>query len=365
MAVAAAVIITGAALFIYLTKNGKPAEGMIVQNTTIQAVITTSGQLSTQKKQTVYSPLNAQVKKIFVQDGQTVQEGDLLFTLDTQILESELNAALRKLENAQQQVSAQAEEAARKKAELAILQAQTGFAEYSSMQEAIDEYLQQQKLAEAVAVSSDIYPNAELADFEQQVAQLRQAVGKANVYAPMDGEVIFINLSDNTFLPQDAPVLQLYGQNSYTVTMRLQENEYRKVKIGQKVYMDAGVTGTVTNKKNILTPNDDGTLSGEATVTLASRPDSALMARVSVTLELGRAENTPAVPTLWVLHDNNGDYVYLVQERKVQKRYVEMGLSGGKLTQIVNGITQGDRVLNPLKGNYTQGERVNFFVGAG
>lgn len=359
MVILAALVLAATAFFIFRQPR-KEVFGVSVTRKSFTVQLSATGQLTTQSQQTVYAPIGGKVKSIYVQDGQRVNKGELLFALDAGTLTRELDTLQEKVESARVEVAAKNQEIARSRAELAILQAQTGFAEYGSLNEAMEEYLQQQKLTEAIQVSGSIVTEtgAQIMEMEAKIQQLQEAVKSAAVYAPFSGEVVYINLDLNAYLPEATPVLKVFNEAAYRVDVALQENEYKRVKIGQNVIVNGKLAGTVAEKKNVLTQNSKGTLSGEARIDLTEKPDYPLLSKVAMNIVVGKADNVLAVPTLWLLQDEGGDYIFTEKGGRVQKSYVQQGLSQGKLTEITEGLLEGDTVLDPIQSVLQTGMKV-------
>ena len=61
---------------------------------------------------------------------------------------------------------------------------------------------------------------------------------------------------------------------------------------------------------------------------------------------LGKHENVLTLPNQCVLYDEKGNYIYTVNEESIAKKvYVETGYKSDTVTEIVTGITDGDKVI--------------------
>lgn len=80
----------------------------------------------------------------------------------------------------------------------------------------------------------------------------------------------------------------------------------------------------------------------------------------------GRAELT--IPKDVVQTDNNGKYVYVVEEKKgplgnqftVQKRYVTLGKTDASKQVILNGLLGDERIVTESSDPLNEGERVRW-----
>ena len=66
---------------------------------------------------------------------------------------------------------------------------------------------------------------------------------------------------------------------------------------------------------------------------------------VSVNVETGRRDRALAVPNDALLNNQSGSTVFVATDGRVSRRPVSLGLRGVAMTEVTDGLAEGDRVL--------------------
>ena len=77
-----------------------------------------------------------------------------------------------------------------------------------------------------------------------------------------------------------------------------------------------------------------------------------------VMISLGTAENVPTVPIAAVNSDTTGDFVYVVEEGVVVKKYVVTGMTSTEEMEIKNGLQKGEKVITSVDSGIMEGMTV-------
>lgn len=346
------VIITIAVIF---TKKDSQQNIFIVKKDTLQKTVEGTGRLMPYSQVTVYAPLSGKIKEMCVKDGEEVVAGQVLYRIDTTELDSQLTEMKLKLEEYETKLLAELDTAARRKAELAIQLAQSSSMEYGSIKEAIEGYLKQQALNEAIAVSGSlentVAETAEAKVMKSKIRSLENLIASANVTAPISGEVTLGTIEKGSAVAEATPTMVINNTDSLKVRVTLHESEYDDIKIGQKVYVKGGGEGVVSSRKNMLTKDSSGVMLGEFDVVLSKKPEGALLSKVNLTVVTAEIPECLVVPSLWVSKDSGGYYVYVQKKGRTVKTYITIGLDNGEYTQVKSGLEEGDKVVSPLADN--------------
>ena len=67
------------------------------------------------------------------------------------------------------------------------------------------------------------------------------------------------------------------------------------------------------------------------------------------------SEQALAVPAAAVYTDDNGDYVYILEKRKAVKRYVTIGVEGTDSVEIMDGLSDSDKVVTTVLSEDAEG----------
>lgn len=79
---------------------------------------------------------------------------------------------------------------------------------------------------------------------------------------------------------------------------------------------------------------------------------------IDAVIETGTCEDALLVPNASLYADDNGDYCYLDHDGIVEKRYIVSGLSDGEVTEVVDGLSEGDKVIISAMTDATIGTRI-------
>jgi RND family efflux transporter MFP subunit len=65
----------------------------------------------------------------------------------------------------------------------------------------------------------------------------------------------------------------------------------------------------------------------------------------TVTLTISEHQNALSVPTEIILHDNNGTFVYTLQNNTAKRTPVQLGIEQNSRTEILTGLSGGESVI--------------------
>lgn len=336
------------------------------------------------------SETGGRIDHLFVRQGQTVKEGELLATLDTRELQARLREAETALEAARVKQSATAAEAWRPQldmAEAALEQARLKVAQ------ARREWRDLQTLADGGAVPRIEADNARqalaAAQLQQREAEarlrqlrlqargerrqakvgvdaaqaaletLRAQVARARITAPAAGIVIELHARAGETLAPGAPLLKIARRDGVRIAVQLDEQYLAQVRPGQpaRLATDAFPKQTFTGRVEKINPAVDPER-GTIKVLIVPegvpgylRPDMTL----DVNIVTGEYPGMLAVPRTALTGTASRPRVWIVAEDgRAYPREVEPGPSGaagsedGTEVPIERGLAANDRViLNP------------------
>ena len=345
-----AVVLCGA-LFAFTFEPPKERETFTVIYGDVQEKLELSGRVTAAQSEYIYAESAGKIAEIFVSDGELVEQGQSLYRLDSVQAEQELEDLKAQAEEYQLNLLEQKENAARAKAELGIMQAQGYYAEYTSMNQAVDEFLAQLKVQDAVTVSGSILGSGEedetLKQLGEKIDALEESMEKSVVTAPITGEISLKQLSEGGYVTASAPCAVIQSTSSLELTVPVHENDYEEIIPGQKIYVGNKVVGEIT-KKSALAVNSDGSVSAQAVISLNVQYN--INSRLDVTAIIKNAQDVLIVPALWCLEDENGSYVNVLKKSGgEEKRYVSLGVSNGQYVQVLDGLAENERIISPFE----------------
>lgn len=337
----------------------------------IESSVTALGTLQPRRYVDVGAQASGQIRKLHVEAGDEVRQGQLLVEIDPSTQQAKLDAGRFSIENLKAQLAEQraqfqlAQQQLQRQRELAVTGAtrqedlQTAQAQLKVTQARIDMYQAQIRQAHASLRSDE----AEL--------------GYTRIYAPMDGTVVAVDAREGQTLnaQQQTPlILRIAKLSPMTVWAQVSEADIGKVQPGMTAYfttLAGGKRRWTSTVRQILpippkpldqsgqgggspasaTAGTTGTKVVQYTVLLdVENPDGALMAEMTtqVFFVAGQASQVLSAP-LAALEETADNGVRLAQvltaDGKVQPRQVRTGLSDRLRVQILDGLHEGDRLV--------------------
>ncbi|PYC14202.1 efflux RND transporter periplasmic adaptor subunit [Pseudomonas mosselii] len=354
-----------------LPLGGAPVSTVPVIRADIESSVTALGTLQPRRYVDVGAQASGQIRKLHVEPGDEVRQGQLLVEIDPSTQQAKLDAGRYSIENL--------------KAQLAEQRAQYLLAQ--------QQYKRQQDLAAAGASRQEDLQTAAAqlkvtqARIDMYQAQIRQAqaslrsdeaeLGYTRIYAPMSGTVVAVDAREGQTLnaQQQTPlILRIAKLSPMTVWAQVSEADIGKVKPGMTAYFNTLAGGKrrwTSTVRQILpvppkpldqssqgggspastTAGTTGTKVVQYTVLLdVDNPDGALMAEMTtqVFFVAGQASQVLSVP-LAALDETPEEGLRLAQvlngKGQVEARQVRTGLSDRLRVQILEGLNEGERLV--------------------
>jgi membrane fusion protein (multidrug efflux system) len=264
------------------------------------------------------------VREVDFKSGEEVQEGEILFQLNLDAEEAQLNA----LEAAASQARTLYE---RDKAQFNI-----------------------QAISQA-ALDAD---SADLKSKKAQVAQQEAVIAKKTVRAPFSGRLGISTLSLGQYVNPGDKIVTLQALDPVYIDFSLPQQQLSRIELGQKIklvadsYPDREFRGKVTaiNPKIDI---DTRNIQIEATVQ-NQKHELVPGMFVSVDLEAGKEERFLTLPQTAIAYNPYGETVFIVEESKgpegkpiltVKQAFVKLGETRGDQVAILEGINPGERIV--------------------
>lgn len=311
----------------------------------------------------VGAQVSGQIKRLYVQTGDQVKEGDLLCEIDPDIQENNLRTAKAQSKLIEAQIKSQ--QADNKRLKL--------------------EYERQKRLLKSDAVSSQDYELAEanyemgLAALEALEAQYEQAqisiddavtnLGYTQITAPMDGTVYAIPVEEGQTVNanQTTPtILKLAKLDVMTVETEISEADVVRVKEGMDCsFTILGLQNQAFHSKLYRiepapeSAENDSSSSSSSSSTEAiyynalldvDNPDGLLRIDMtaSVTIDIAAVENVISIPLTALRSDDylgNGTVYILNSDGNVYERTVELGIRDEQYIEVISGVDLSDQIV--------------------
>jgi HlyD family secretion protein len=359
-----------------------PSKLTAVERGDLAKVVVATGKIQPLSKVEVKSKASGIVKKLYVDYGDTVKQGQILAELDKIQLEASVRASEANYQAAQAARDSAVASLERSKVDaegpdVPFLKLNMGRAEQmytdgvmsKSVVEDAEKNYQMALNKQVSAQRSLIVARAEIAKAEAQVAQAKAALENAEedlrnstIVSPIDGLVLSrdVNVGDAVssilVLGSQATLLLTLGDISEVyVQGKVDEADIGKVYLNQparivvEAFKDKKFTGKVT-KISPLGKEKDNVTTFEVRVSI-SNPTGELKANMSANAEvvLEEKKNVLMVQEAALIYDKDRKASVETPDPKApngrKKVDVTLGISNGVKTEIVSGLTEKQQVV--------------------
>lgn len=227
-------IIAAVAWFFFKPKDQAPQYiSAEVSKGDIEDSVLATGVLEATKMVSVGAQVSGQVKKMYVQLGDQVKQGQLIAQIDSIRQENELKTAKANIQNQQAQLAVQQANLAKVEAEYKRQQAM--FSQDATSRAELETALANYKTAQAQIAAI----NAQIEQSRLTLATAQENLGYTSIVAPMDGTVVAIVTEEGQTVNanQTAPtIVKLAKLDTMTIKAQISEADVMKVEKGQTVY---------------------------------------------------------------------------------------------------------------------------------
>jgi len=323
--------------------------------------------------------VSGEVQEVLVTPGCSVEEGDVLASLDTSPMRAQVSQAEAAVAAARAAYS-RAEKGPREQ-ELEQVRAQVAQAEaafnaaksnYDRMKVLYDNRAislqqlesSQVQLAAAEAAYTSALKQEEMAlegtpgeALEAAKAQLKQAeaaydmakthLDNAVITAPFPGVVSYVNIREGEMAPAGTPAVGIVRLDPVFVELHAPESCVEQIKVGHTV--EVTIRGSGNQRLGIVrevAPTADPRTHGFKVKVEVANPGGELKPGMfaSVTLPRALAPGVVAIPRKAVISGAE-DIVFVVEEGTARERRVVIGLDDGAMVEVKQGLTIGELVV--------------------
>jgi membrane fusion protein (multidrug efflux system) len=277
--------------------------------------VTAVGTIFSNEAVTVSSEIPGRLQEIHFQEGQPIDKGAPLFTLEDSVYRAQLADAEAKLKLAEQT----------HKRRTTLLSSQ-----YATAQSADES-------ASAVAVNT------------AAVELARVQLEKAHITAPFSGIVGLRRVSVGEYITAGQALVNLEAIDPVKADFRVPEKFLPAIRVGQtiRIKVDAFPGGSFEGKVYAIDPRLD--VAGRSLLVRAVVPNGdqrlrpGLFARVTVLLQL--KEDALTVPEQAIVPQGDSQFVFKIMDGKAHLTKVITGTRRDGRVEIVDGLAAGDQVV--------------------
>jgi len=305
---------------------------IVAERSAIATSLKLTGQVVNDRTVSITALLDGEITAINARQGDKVESGAVLASLDNQVAKAQV-------------IKAEAELAYQRR-HLQIATANYNrtrnlLGKGSATQQAVDDRLLEKRRVEAAF---------KVAEADLDIRQLQMK--NAEVKAPFSGTIIQQAAEVGQWVEAGTQLFVLVAEDGRVVEMLVDAGDVGKVKLGQRADMslEADPDTRWQNEVVWIAPSISANENSNALavrVSLDDVPGLLLDQQVDVELELARREDVVVVPQSALLNDAGGYYVLLDDNGVARRNPVETGIFSVEQAEITEGLDPGERVVVP------------------
>jgi membrane fusion protein (multidrug efflux system) len=297
------------------SKPAVPVEASKVVAAPLSEQVTAIGTLLSDEAVTISSEIAGRLKEIHFEEGQPVEKGALLFSLDDSVYRAQLDDASAKLKLAAQTNK----------------RTSTLFSNKYATAQSADE------------ATSNLAVNT------AAVELARVQLDKTRITAPFAGIVGLRHVSAGEYITAGQALVNLEAIDPVKADFRVPEKFLPAIRVGQtiKIKVDAFPEDSFEGRVYAIDPRLD--VAGRSLLVRAMVPNRnqrlrpGLFARVTVLLQL--KEDALSVPEQAIVPQGESQFVFKIVDGKAKLTKVKIGTRREGRVEIVEGLAAGDQVV--------------------
>ena len=338
----------------YVAPAGVAVQVATVERSSISSDNRVSGKVAADNETNVFVPTNALCTAVYVAQGDSVNAGDKICTLDLSSVIANKNAASVNYQSLVSQYNAQK----------ALLEKQIALAE--------NNLVTTQKLFEIGAASQLEVDNAQItldqatmgrdsalsqleagiqsgkASLDQVQMVLEHVDNAGNVIAPVSGTISTLTAVESSFVTASYPVAVIQGAEQMKLNVYVSESLIPSLQVGgvaDVVVETAGAAFQAEIRNVDRSPVPQLGLYG-VTLSVPAEVGGLLPGMFAeVTFLTDTRDNTIVIPTQSIQTNDTIQYVYVVENDTAVYTEVVTGLAGNGVTEILSGLEEGDMLV--------------------
>lgn len=292
---------------------------------TVTQVLALNGRVAALKSVTIRSAVSAQAKAVHADEGERVEAGSVILTLDTALAEAEVSQALAALE---------AQEARQRQAQgvLARARALGSIGPRGDLDDAV--------LALEASKKDSARLKAALDQAEERLAQ-------HTIRAPITGVVLSRSVDEGQMVDPQTELFSIADMGTLVVETDIDELYSARIREGLKALMKPiGASETRSGRVVFAAPNVDSTTGGRE-IKIAFDEDVELPVGLTVNINVivSETEGALSVPRSAILIEGNRRYVAVIANGLAERREIRFDDWPSERVLVTGGLKPGDVVI--------------------
>ncbi|OWZ83002.1 efflux RND transporter periplasmic adaptor subunit [Natranaerobius trueperi] len=361
----------------------------------MSARTTILGEVDPTDQRVVVPELSGEVETIYVEEGDYVNEGDLLMQLDAGDYHLQLEEAIASYDGAKAQLedakkgarsaekieaktsverAREAKEQMERELERVENLHEQGYASGQELEQVELQYINAKEQLEAAKAYKDTVEKGardeELDALRSQVRRAetgvdlaRRMLDRTQITAPADGEIAMVGAEEGELVGTSEPAFVMLDTTSFQVVGALPEVYVNYVFEGDEAKVEIpsaneiSFTGII-NHVGQLPPEDGSGYPVEIDLEpeIEEKVRAGMYSQIDLTID--KSENALSVPRESVIEHNDTKGVYIVEDNQIKFVDITTGLSEDGYIEITSGVSKDDYVVFEGMDNVYPGDEV-------
>lgn len=331
--------------------------------------LTSTANLRALREVDIAAQLSGVVTGVHVEEGDFVQRGQTLCSLDDRELKIDLALAEQRLaqtriqlESAKIRQEQTTTQIRNKQVELdrderALGEGLLAESEVSVKRHEIDNLVHEQRVTESTVRQSE----HRIGELESEIRKVQLQLSQTAIAAPFAGRITERTVELGQSINASDTLFKLGSFSSLYADVHLAERDSRFVRPGQQVRVSLGASApenAVGRVARVSPVVDEET--GTVKITVKLEPSSSAFrpgAFVRVEIETDTRADAVLIPKQAVLEEDGLSYVVVLDsEAKANRRTVELGYRSATAVEVLAGVSDGEAVVVAGQGNLKDGD---------
>ena len=182
---------------------------------------------------------------------------------------------------------------------------------------------------------------------EDNISKLQEA--KEGIKAEFNGVVTAVDIAEGAPVASGAKTVTMANLDDVEITIQVSKSDLPKISVGQKVDITINgkaYKGEIKKISGAATKNSNGVAVVD-TIIKVTNPDPDIILGVEATnkIHAEKAESTLVLPFEYILTDEIGDFVYVVENGVVVRKDIELGITTSTDAEVLSGLNEGDEII--------------------
>lgn len=276
-----------------------------------------------------------EITKLAVDVGDTVKEGDFLFELDKDIVRRQVEVTRKSYEQAQNNYRIQ-------KQQMEKMADYTTSIPASMITGGVTQQFPQVDRSQTSVITAE----AQLEQARLAYVSALEQLDEMEYYAPINGVITQNNLVENQIVVNTQPALIITNIDQLKMELYVTKSLYNTFHLGKEILFS---TGGKEKQGKVSAINDvaDPRTNLYYVQILVDNKEKQLLAGSLCKLKIEREKNesTLIIPKKAVFYEGDIATVYTENQEKAIKRHIELGIDGGEIIEVTQGLQERERII--------------------